>query len=73
MVADSNRFSHPGDTAQRTVVRTAAALAHHPALVGSIHTGLFPRELLVEANHPTLLVGNYGSNQLEAVDIHALP
>jgi DNA-binding beta-propeller fold protein YncE len=73
IVADSNRFDRPGARAGLTVVRTAAALAHHPALVGTIHTGLFPRELAVEANHPTLLVGNYGSNQLEAVDIHALP
>jgi DNA-binding beta-propeller fold protein YncE len=73
VVADSNRFNRPGATAGLTVVRTAAALAHHPALVGTIHTGLFPRELALEPNHPTLLVGNYGSNQLEAVDIHALP
>ncbi len=73
VVADSNRFGTPGARAELTVVRTAAALAHHPALLGTIPTGTFPRELALEPGHPTLLVGNFGSNQLEAVDLKRLP
>lgn len=73
VVADSNRFQTTGAIAELTVVRAAAALAHHPALIGTIPTGTFPRELAVEPRHPTLLVGNFGSNQLEAVDLQKLP
>ena len=60
-------------TAQLTVVRTQAALAHRAALLGTIPTGTFPRELAVEPGRPTLLVGNFGSDQLEAVDLSHLP
>lgn len=73
VVADSNRFGTPGAVAQLTVVRTAAALAHHPALLGTISTGTFPREITLEPRRSTLLVGNFGSNQLEAVDLRRLP
>ncbi len=73
VVADSNRFTRPGAVAQLTVVRAAAALAHRHAVVGTIHTGTFPRELALEPGHRILLVGNYGSNQLEAVRVQGLP
>jgi DNA-binding beta-propeller fold protein YncE len=73
VVADSNRFATPGAVAQLTVVRAAAALAHHPALVGTISTGAFPREMALEPTRPTLLVGNFGSNQLQAVGLRHLP
>jgi DNA-binding beta-propeller fold protein YncE/Tol biopolymer transport system component len=72
VVADSDRFNTPGAQANLILVRAAAALAHHPALIGTIHTGLFPREITEEPGRPILLVGNNASNQLEAVDIHAL-
>ena len=48
VVADSNRFGTPGAAAKLTVVRTTAALAHHQALVGTISTGTFPREIALE-------------------------
>ncbi len=73
VVADSNRFGTPGARADLTVVRTAAALSHHPALLGTISTGTFPREMALEPGHPTLLVGNYGSSNVEAVDLRHLP
>ena len=72
IVADSNRVATPGAVADLTVVHTAAALAHHRALVGTIRTGIFPREIAVEPGRPALLVGNFGSNQLEAVDLRRL-
>jgi DNA-binding beta-propeller fold protein YncE len=73
VVADSNRFAAPGASSDLTVVNTAAALAHKPAVLGKIHAGSFPREETLEPNGKTLLVGNYGSNQLETVSISTLP
>lgn len=72
VVADSNRFDTTGACAELTVVRTAAALAHRPATIGTIPTGAFPREMALEPTRPTLLVGNYDSNQLQAVDLEHL-
>jgi DNA-binding beta-propeller fold protein YncE len=73
VVANSNRFAAPTSPSNLTIVRTAAALAHRPAILGSIPTGAFPREIALEQGRPTLLVGNYGSNQVEAVDLRRLP
>jgi DNA-binding beta-propeller fold protein YncE len=73
IVADSNRFGVPGARAELTVVSTAAALAHRPAVVGTIPAGSFPREMAVEPDGQTLLVSNFGSDELEAVDVGALP
>ncbi len=73
VVADSNRFSRPGQRAELTIVDARAALAGMPALLGTIPAGVFPREMSLEANGKTLLVGNYASGQLEAVDLAQLP
>jgi 6-phosphogluconolactonase (cycloisomerase 2 family) len=56
-----------------TVVSTAAALAHRPAAIGTIPAGSQPREMTLEPNGNTLLVGNFSSDQLEAVDVAKLP
>ena len=72
-VADSNRFATPGAHAALTVVSTTAALAHHAAILGNLPTGTFPREMALEPNANTLLVGNFNSDQLEAVAIRGLP
>lgn len=73
VVADSNRFGAPGARAQLTVVSATAALAHRPALLGTIPAGAFPREMALEPDRSTLLVGNFGSDQLEAVTVGNLP
>jgi DNA-binding beta-propeller fold protein YncE len=52
-----------------TVISTAAALAHRPAVIGTIPAGSQPREMALEPNGDTLLVGNFSSDQLEAVDV----
>ena len=56
-----------------TVVSTAAPLAHRPAVIGTIPAGSQPREMALEPNDNTLLVGNFSSDQLEAVDVANLP
>jgi DNA-binding beta-propeller fold protein YncE len=73
VVADSNRFGAPGARAKLTVVSAAAALAHRPAVLGTIRAGSFPREMALEPNGLTLLVGNFASDQLEAVAAGNLP
>jgi DNA-binding beta-propeller fold protein YncE len=50
-----------------TVVSAAAALAHKPAVLGTIRAGSQPCEIAIEPNGDTLLVGNFGSDQLEAI------
>jgi DNA-binding beta-propeller fold protein YncE len=73
VVADSNRFSAHGAHAALTVVDAAAALAQRPAIVGTIPAGLFPREMSLVPPGRTLLVGNFASDQLEAVNLSAVP
>lgn len=73
VVADSNRFSRPGQRAALTIVDARAALAGAPALLGTLPAGVFPREMSLEPDGRTLLVGNYASGQLEAVDLEQLP
>jgi DNA-binding beta-propeller fold protein YncE len=73
VVANSNRFSAPGATASLSIVDTAAALAGKPALKGQLASGAFPRQLALEPNGQTLLVTNFDSGQLEAVNVSQIP
>lgn len=73
VVADSNRFGPPGQRGRLTVVDTKAALAHRPALLGSIQAGRFPRELAVVPGRQLVLVTDFGSNRLQVVDTSRLP
>jgi DNA-binding beta-propeller fold protein YncE len=70
--ADSNRFNAPGAHATLTIVDAGAALAHRPALIASLRAGLFPREIAVERDDTIALVGNFGSDQLETVNLSRL-
>jgi len=73
VVADSNRFGVPGQEAALTVIETAAALAHRPAVIGQIPAGTFPREFSLQPTRHRLLVTNFGSDQLEVIDLSHLP
>lgn len=73
VVADSNRFSAKGAVSNLAVVDTGAALDDRPALVGTIPTGLFPREMALIPDTNTLLVTNYLSAQVQAVNLDNLP
>jgi DNA-binding beta-propeller fold protein YncE len=72
IVADSNRFGRRGATASLAVVGVPAALAGRPALLGYIRSGRFPRQLALEPGGRTLLVTNFGSDQVEAVSLARL-
>ena len=71
VVADSNRFATHGAASDLAIVDLRAALAGRSALLGYIPAGLFPREMAAVGN--TLLVTNYGSNKVEAVNLSSLP
>jgi DNA-binding beta-propeller fold protein YncE len=72
IVADSNRFGASGAHAALTIVNARAALAHRPAVIATVRSGLFPRELAVEPDDKLVLVSNFGSDQLEAVNVSRL-
>jgi DNA-binding beta-propeller fold protein YncE len=51
------------------VVDSSAALAHRPAIIGTINAQQFPRDVALEPAGTVLLVSNFGSGTLEAVHI----
>jgi DNA-binding beta-propeller fold protein YncE len=67
IVADSNRFNARGAHAALTIINARAALAHHRAVIASLPSGLFPREIAIDPRHNIALVTNFGSDQLETV------
>jgi len=73
VVADSDRFSATGATANLAVVNVSAALARRPALLGLIPAGAFPREMTVIPRTDTLLVTDYLAGQVQAVNLATAP
>jgi len=73
VVADSNRFSASGQAASLAVVSVPAALHGRAALVGYLPAGQFPRDMAATPGGDTVLVANFASDQLETVNIAALP
>jgi DNA-binding beta-propeller fold protein YncE len=73
VVADSDRFSAKGATANLAVVNVKAALAGRPALLGLIPAGAFPREMTVIPRTDTLLVTDYLAEQVQAVNLATAP
>ena len=73
VVADSDRFSAKGATANLAVVNVSAALARRPALLGLIPAGAFPREMTVIPRTDTLLVTDYLAERVQAVNLATAP
>ena len=71
VVADSNLKSLPNVMPNVAVVSVAQALAHKPALLGVVKSGVLPRQFYTIGKR--LLVTNFGSGQLQAVKIADLP
>ena len=64
---------NPRDLLHLSAIRTWQALAGRPALLGYLRAGGFPREMALEPGGRTLLVGNFTSRQLEAVNLADVP
>jgi len=71
IVADSNRFAGGRSPQTLTLIDVKQALAGHPALLGTIAVGSFPRELALDGQ--TLLLTNYNSATLSLIDLSKLP
>ncbi len=71
VVADSDRFSAPGAGSSLAVV--AIRGRDEMSLQGYVRTGAFPRDMAVGSHGTTLLVSDYASGQLEAVNVRTLP
>ena len=74
LTADSNRNNVVNATTGLSVVDTAKALAgEEGAVLGRIETGLFPREFGVSLDGRTVLVADYDSKGVQAVDVSTVP
>jgi len=72
VVADSNRDHIDGSRSDLAVVSVSRALAHRPALMGVLGSGLVPRQFALTGGGSTLLITNTGSGQLQAVNVDGL-
>jgi DNA-binding beta-propeller fold protein YncE len=68
VVMNSDRFGEPGVEAALGVVD-----GNRGKLLGTIASGDFPREAAVVSGGSELLVSNWGSRELEAVELRGLP
>ena len=79
LTANSNRFAsldpalYGNATTGLSVVDVDAAVRGEQAVLGQIPTGLFPRELAVSPDGKTILVSDYGSSMIQAIDVSTLP
>ena len=73
LTADSNRFGYANATTGLSVVDVRAALAGKQAVLGRVPTGLFPREFAVSPDGSVILVADFTSKQIQAVDVSTLP
>ena len=71
VVADSNRFGSSGAPANLAVI----AIGPNGVLTlrGYVPAGVFPRDMAVSPDGKTLVVSNFGSGQVETVDVRQLP
>ncbi|KAH0361435.1 hypothetical protein KCU65_g8714, partial [Aureobasidium melanogenum] len=74
LTANSNRFTSAGATTGLSVVDVQAALRNSTsAVLGQIPTGKFSREFAVSPDGCIILVSEYGSKAVQAVDVSTLP
>jgi DNA-binding beta-propeller fold protein YncE len=70
LAANSDRFAAgPDDHSTLTVIDAAKVAAGAAAVLGTVATGAFPREMRVTADGKTLLVTNFASKSLEMIDV----
>ncbi|KAI1091074.1 cytochrome cd1-nitrite reductase-like protein [Rostrohypoxylon terebratum] len=71
ITADSNRFNAPNSTTGLTIVDVEEALKGKQGF-RKIPTGMFPREFAVSPDGKTVLVAQYRSNAIQALDVTSL-
>ncbi|KAI1208532.1 cytochrome cd1-nitrite reductase-like protein [Annulohypoxylon truncatum] len=71
ITADSNRFNSPNATTGLTVVDVEEALRGEQGF-RKIPTGMFPREFAVSPDGKTVLVAQYQSDAIQALDVAKL-
>jgi len=67
-IALSNRFKQARGASSVVVVDPQTL-----AVTGSIPAGVFPREVTITPDHHWLFISNFGSNDLEQVDLKTVP
>lgn len=69
VVANSNRFSNTNVNQSLTVIDATRVSLGAEAVMGTIPTGVFPREISITSDGKTLFVTNFTSKTLEVVDL----
>jgi DNA-binding beta-propeller fold protein YncE len=72
-VTNSNRFGSGTAAPSLTIIDTRKVDRGELSILGSVGTGMFPRELRVTEDQRTLLLTNFGSKTLAVIDIARLP
>ncbi len=70
VIADSNRFDANGATSDLAAVTTGSKALR---LVGYVAAGDFPRDMAVSPNGGTVVISNFGSGQVQELDVESLP
>lgn len=70
VIADSNRFNVNGVTSNVAIV---AVEKESLQLVGYVASGDFPRDMAVSPDETTLVISDFGSDNVEQVDLSTLP
>ena len=73
IAGNSNRFAGAAAPQSLTVLDSVKMLEGAVAVLGTIPTGAFPREMAVSSDGRTLFVTNFGSQSLQIIDIERLP
>jgi DNA-binding beta-propeller fold protein YncE len=72
-VTNSNRFASAVDSQSLAIIDAKKIGTGEHALIGTVPTGLFPRELRLTGNQRTLLLTNSASKTLAVMDVARLP
>jgi DNA-binding beta-propeller fold protein YncE len=71
VIANSNRFSVNGENSDLSLVSVSRDGALR--LIGYIATGSFPRDITVSTNGAYVFLSNYGSDQVQQLNVDTLP
>jgi DNA-binding beta-propeller fold protein YncE len=72
LVGNSNRYATPNPPGTLTVLDTAKLQQGAGAVLGIVHTGVFPREMSVSPAGNTVFLTNWGSDFLQVIDLKNL-